>query len=303
VTSIPVIGIELFLKLDLDYLLSTGVVFILALIYLNVNRHVGVLEGAGKIRDVNFFGALSNIVMFPIWWFGCSSKSVVLCVSLTIAPYLLVGYLCKFKIRKLSPEIPSKSQKIELNESFEKKFLIIILLGKTSYLFDPFLIGLQLDSTQVAIASVYQKFLIGYSVIPQAISPLVMIESHKKVSKSLVQTKKYLIVITLLLTVVYLVTFHGIFETLTRDTVKPIGSLFLIVLVQGITGSIVSHRIQRSLSTAQINDQIKILSITSGLSLICTFLFLPYIGIAISFVTSTLSSLAVYLIVRFRSEN
>jgi O-antigen/teichoic acid export membrane protein len=214
----------------------------------------------------------------------------------------MTGFACKVKMRQILMQPHKLVKTTDSETNLETKFLGILVVGKASYLFDPLLIGFQLASVQVGIASIYQKFLIGYSIIPQAISPIVMIESHKKDSQTSSQAKLYLYVATFFLTVFFLLSFRLIFEKLTHGAVTPSSPIFFILLMQGVIGSLVSYRIQKSVSASLMETQLKVQTLTTILGLITTFLLLPYFGIAVSFITSALSSTTVYLFLRIRSS-
>jgi len=217
---------------------------------------------------------------------------------------LIFSYSCKVICFR---DLTKNSYKIEQSshrESNYDRFFVITFFSKSSFIFDPFLIQSQIGSTQVVLHSLYQKFLILFSLTPNALVPLFMVESNKnRNSKRSSQAEIYLIAVTSFLAILLLVFANSIIGVLSSGKFAPDYYLVTLVITQGFIGSIITRSIQSANTDSQLNSRLRIAVVGTIVSVLITYSMLPIIGIAASFTTSTLYSIILYAFLRANDKS
>lgn len=289
-------------QFELSGFLLSGIVALAGLIHLKYSPYSGLLELNGFYGKVNWSLLNSNLLFFIPWYFSCQIGNEYLYLLTVCGAYPMSSYLCRQSCRRNLKDLGLKVSQTQHSELNFGKYLSLSFVSKSSYLIDPFMIQGQLGAVQVVTHSIYQRFLNLYSFTPSALSPLFMVESTRVHAVNLSRhAEKYLVLITVLTTVILFAFSEEIFSFLSSEEISSNVYLVILVLLQGIIGSTITRVIQSSNSLNQLALRLKIGSIGTIASAIVTFLLLPYLGISISFITSILYSLTIYFYLRNRT--
>lgn len=301
--SIASVASSFFLWLfEMSGFLLSGIVTMAGLIHLKYSPFSGLLELNGLYGKVNWFLLNSNVLFFIPWYLSCQIGNEYLYLITVCGAYPMSSYLCRQSCRRNLKDLGLKVSQTQHREMNFGKYLSLSFVSKSSYLIDPFMIQGQLGAVQVVTHSIYQRFLNLYSFTPSALSPLFMVESTRMHVVNLSRhAQKYLVLITVLTTVILFAFSEKIFSILSSGEISSNVYLVMLVLLQGIIGSTITRVVQSSNSLNQLALRIKIGAIGTIISAIATFLLLPFLGISISFITSILYSLAMYFYLRNRA--
>jgi hypothetical protein len=283
-------------SLGVSGFIMSSIVGCAGLIHLRYAPYAGVLELNGFYEKTNWFQLATNLLFFAPWFFACILGNQYLYLITACASFPLSSYLCKlFCSRNLMVTQLKVSQRQHKETNFAK-FLSLAYISKSTYLLDPFLIQAQLGALQVVVHSIYQKFLNLYSLTPSALSPIFMVESSSGNAKNLSRkAANYLVFITLLITVILFVSADQIFDFLSAGKIASNTYLVTLVLVQGVTGSLITKVISSSNSLEQLTLRIRFSILATIASATLTYLLLPILGIGISFLTSILYSIFTFI--------
>jgi hypothetical protein len=293
------VSVTIGVSLGVSGFIMSNIVAGAGLIHLRYAPYAGILELNGFYEKTNWFQLASNLLFFAPWYLACHLGNEYLYLITACAAFPLSSYICKLACSRNLMSTQLKVSQRQHKESNFGKYLSLAFVSKTTYLLDPFLIQSQLGALQVVVHSIYQKFLNLYSLTPGALSPIFMVESSSGHAKNLSRkAEKYLVFITLLITVILFVFNDHIFDFLSRGKIASNTYLLTLVVVQGVIGSLITKGITSSNSLEQLTLRIRVAILGTIVSATGTYLLLPIFGIGVSFITSILYSICTFFCLR-----
>jgi O-antigen/teichoic acid export membrane protein len=144
--------------------------------------------------------------------------------------------------------------------------------------------------------SIYQKILIIFSIIPVALIPHLSTAIGKINPTKIMRTSiRYIWFANLCILIVMIFAKDYFFKVISDGKIQPNSIIVVLAVINGIIGSLAVPAIQSSSIGMQLKIRLLATIITSVASLIFTWLLCPTFGIAISFITSIISTTVVYV--------
>ena len=259
----------------------------------------GILEGLGLTSQVNVLSLMGNLCSFPIVIFAASQKSLSLTLISYGALYLFPGIMYANYIKRHQIEIRFNIGS-ERNLSASRFRWMTLQVGElATFAIDPYLIALRLGNSSVAKFSIYQKVLILLTLTSTAIAPLAATARFKTNSKSLMrQFVKVNVYAAILMSSCILLLGTRIVSIISNSRFSSETNLLCATVVVGLIGTVTSTRIQSHNLGIGLNLRIISTNISALIGLILTWVLLPRFGIVVSFMTTGVSVLLVYIPLR-----
>ena len=259
----------------------------------------GVLESLSLTSEVNSLSIAGNLIAFPIFILAASQKSLLLVLISYGALYLFPGFMYWVYIRRQEIKISFRFSSSKSLSTSRFKWMTLQVGELATYAIDPYLIALRLGNSSVAKYSIYQKILILLTATSSAIAPLAATARLKVNTKSLMrQFVKVNLYAAIMISSLILFLGARIISVMSNSRFSSESNLLWVTVLVGLIGTATSTRIQ----SHNLGKGLKLRIITTNASaiigLLLTWVLLPRFGIVVSFLTTGLSVLLVYIPLR-----
>lgn len=276
---------------------SLYVVLVLSLsaaaVYSLTAKYQGMLEGLDEIVLSNRITIFVHLIGFGFFVVLLPIGNIILLISFSFIAYIIPGVLCKIHLTRSNKLLKSTRSEKQSSKSFQ--LAILILAERASFCLDPLIFAVRLGNYEVGNFSIYQKFIILFSIFPVALIPHLSTAFGKINPEKILRTSiRYICFANFCILFVIIFAKDYYFELISDGRLQINDTILIFAVINGVVGSLAVPLIQSSSISGRLRVRVFVTVITTVVSLIVTWVLCPTFGIAISFITSTISTAVIF---------
>jgi len=301
---IVVMAILMYLKFQKSFtflalVASISSMGIASLISVATANSIGVLEASGRIRLVNGFMILNQLITFPLFLLATLFAETFLVLLAYLFSYIGGGVALLFYTNSIFPRRDRAYTELQNNVWPEIVFWELLPSA-----FFPYIVSISCSEGEVLKYLIYQKFVIIYASLPVALGPLNSImefRDNRLILRERIMKINFVFVASCGCIIIF---FHEYLVSLLSQ--GAVGSDFLILsalVLSGSVGVFVSAEINRATTGKSLKMRLLSLRFFTIMCLMTLFISSGKLGPSMPFFLSAFLSIAIFLAIRSVRKN